>query len=619
MSSQIYTTFGRTLPSPFESIPQKSKVASKYSDGTVGTLHAGAIKAFTAYCKALDGSAPGAIGEVDGKTVVEYKSSNSADEYHLAVYDSATGSIMGSVFDKNLETMEKYTVSRNGRDGAVIFFALIQHLMQDEEFKDTFGDYYEEYRNGFPDVEKAAEHAAILCDNAYRRIEDNSCPAYVKIDVSSTGNLMMVSNTHLDSGRFKPTTVFAGEFTIFAQVAADPEKIVMPNEIEHSDFIGQYRLSERKLSAKDQAIVPELPDWYVIPEEAVNVCLHASKTTATNRPMRNFMLRGPSGTGKTEGSKAIASGLGLPYVHYTCNANTEIQDITVQVLPVTDENKELSETGIPMTFKPGEITFENVRRQMKLPDNDDIIFDPIGSYQMITGFEKPDATSKECLDQLISSVTSAIDTIKKSMNPGSSDSQRFVLKETAIIEAFRYGFVLELQEPSVILQPGVLVGLNSLLDSNGSIRLPTGETLRRHPDTVVVLTTNVNYEGCRPINQSVIDRMSMISDIELPPRSVMAQRIMKITGYDDDEKLMKMIGVIEKISEYCKKSNITDGSCGIRSLIDWVLSTMITEDPYKSALHTVISKATSDVDEQYNIRTTILDNEIPSAKRKHAS
>jgi len=335
--------------------------------------------------------------------------------------------------------------------------------------------------------------------------------------------------------------------------------------------------------------------------------------------MRNFMLRGPSGTGKTEGAKAIASGLGLPYVHYTCNANTEIQDITVQVLPVTDENKELSETGIPMTFKPGEITFENVRRQMKLPDNDDIIFDPIGSYQMITGFEKPDATSKECLDQLISSVTSAIDTIKKSMNPGSSDSQRFVLKETAIIEAFRYGFVLELQEPSVILQPGVLVGLNSLLDSNGSIRLPTGETVRRHPDTVVVLTTNVNYEGCRPINQSVIDRMSMISDIELPPRSVMAQRIMKITGYDDDEKLMKMIGVIEKISEYCKKSNITDGSCGIRSLIDWVLSTMITEDPYKSALHTVISKATSDVDEQYNIRTTILDNEIPSAKRKHAS
>ena len=52
--------------------------------------------------------------------------------------------------------------------------------------------------------------------------------------------------------------------------------------------------------------------------------------------MRNFMMRGPAGTGKTEGAKAIAAGLGLPYVHLTCSANTEIYDLLGQMLPDVD-------------------------------------------------------------------------------------------------------------------------------------------------------------------------------------------------------------------------------------------------------------------------------------------
>ncbi len=49
--------------------------------------------------------------------------------------------------------------------------------------------------------------------------------------------------------------------------------------------------------------------------------------------------------------------------------------------------------------------------------------------------------------------------------------------------AFEYGYVCELQEPSCIANPGVLVGLNSLLDNCQVITLPTGERVQRHPDT----------------------------------------------------------------------------------------------------------------------------------------
>ena len=39
------------------------------------------------------------------------------------------------------------------------------------------------------------------------------------------------------------------------------------------------------------------------------------------------------------------------------------------------------------------------------------------------------------------------------------------------------------------------------------------------------------------------------------------------------------------MADFCRKNGISDGSCGMRSLIDWIMSAEITGDPYISALH----------------------------------
>ena len=70
---------------------------------------------------------------------------------------------------------------------------------------------------------------------------------------------------------------------------------------------------------------------------------------------------------------------------------------------------------------------------------------------------------------------------------GETQSQTYTYVETDFIKALKNGYVAEIQEPSTILQPGVLVGLNSLLEQEGTITLPTGEVIRRHPDAVVVM------------------------------------------------------------------------------------------------------------------------------------
>lgn len=143
--------FGRRLPSPFDTIANKKiKVSSKYGDGTTSTLCSAMIKAIHAVCHCMDGSGEGAVGIIDHRTAAEYKSSVSADAYHLVVYDSNTGTLLASVYDSNMETFENYTLNSSGRDGAAVMMALFPMLMQDDEFKENFEAYQDELNAGYP-------------------------------------------------------------------------------------------------------------------------------------------------------------------------------------------------------------------------------------------------------------------------------------------------------------------------------------------------------------------------------------------------------------------------------------------------------------------------------------
>lgn len=615
--------YSRSLPVPFDTMTNKKvKVASMYGAKTESTLCGSVIKAVHAMCRCMNGTGEGAVGQIDAnKSVAEYKSSVGPDAYHLVVFDAASGSALASVYDKNTELIEQYVAHPSQRDGAAIFFALMPFLMSDAEFDETFQEYYDQFIAGYPDMAKATESMAILCDNAYRRIKDDTCPAHINITVDKSGNLMRVSQGQLDSGSFVPTSVTAGEFTIFAKTG--PAVIKKAGVVvEHTDFVGKYPLTPgRTLSALELSLIPKLPEWYIIPPEVVDICKHAQKTTGRPMQMRNFLLRGPAGTGKTMGAKAIAAGLGLPYMKYTCSANTEIFDFTGMIFPETDAVS----TGSPELDREreilksmGGISYANVAKLMRLPDLDDMDYDPAGVYQALTGVENLAATVQDCMSVVLEKVTEKVQALSKRAENRQSSGQNYTYVETDFVKALKHGYLVEVQEPSTIIQPGVLVGLNSLLEQEGSITLPTGEIIRRHPDTVVIVTTNVSYEGCRSMNQSVVDRMSLVKDIELPEPEVMVQRAMAVTGCADEYMVSQMVQVVNDMADYCRKNSITDGACGMRSLIDWVISAEISGDPYLSAKYTVISKATADEEDREALITTILDPMF-APKRKRTS
>ena len=87
---------------------------------------------------------------------------------------------------------------------------------------------------------------------------------------------------------------------------------------------------------------------------------------------------------------------------------------------------------------------------------------------------------------------------------------------------------------------------------------------------------------------------------------------------DEEEEIPEDYGLIafQWVEANMRKNGITDGTCGMRSLIDWITSTEITGDVYRSALSTIISKATSDEEDREALKTTILDPIFTPSRRK---
>lgn len=602
-------SFSKDLPSPFDSLEKKIvATTSKYGDGTRSTLCMSVITAVNSICNIVNRGAPGAVGTLDYRGIAEYKTESKPNEYHIVVYDSATGNVLASVYDAETENPSNYILNSRGQDGVAVIMAMFPFLMEDEEFSQNYSKYYDQFMAGFSDMNKATDAMAILCDNAYRRIVNERCSAHLKLSLDEAGNIIRLTRVQIEAGSFVPTDTVAGKFKIFiGEDSSNVEEIL----VEHADFVNKYRFNERTFSPTEQMHIPKLPYWYVIPEEVVDVCKHASGTTGKPSQMRNFMFRGPAGTGKTEGAKAVAAGLGLPYFEYTCSDGTEIFDFIGQVFPETGTSDTKSKSELDRELETvnawGGITYDNVKRLLNLPTLDDMEYDSESAYLALTGVAKAYASPQECMDVVLNKVSDKISELTKHEAQKKSSGQSFKYVETGFMQAIKNGYVIEIREPSMITRPGVMVGLNSLMEQDGSILLPTGETIKRHPDTVVIVTTNLDYEGCRAMNQSFIDRMSIVKDMELPSAETLKKRAMKVTECDDEEMVENMVSVVTQIKEYCDSKHIDDGVVGMRGLIDWIHSTQITGDPHKSALETVVSKATTDAKARESLISTILE------------
>ena len=583
-------TWSYPIPKPFddiETVRTDIKSCHNTSRTAKSTLHGATLSGIMAYMEleAEPSAAKGAVGTQNDMVIAEYPS-HRPGETHTVVFNRKSGKFIVSVFDGS-GNMSNYTLTETGNTGSAMFFALMPQLLEDDEFNENYTTLLECRKDNYSDMQKAEDAAFVLCDNAYRRIAHPSASdnSGIKITIPNTGNIQPFTKLNLDSNVYSPTSVLMGNFEILKAGAAP---VPVSAYINKEDFAGKYGFSERKFTSAEAVLIPNIPDWYVIPQEVVTICQHAKVTSASHQPMRNFMMRGPAGTGKTEGAKAIAAGLGLPYVHITCSANTEIFDLLGQMLPDMDE------------------TSMTVGVSAQLPTFDDIRFDPPTAYEKLCGVYDEEITEDAVYEKLVEVIAQNTRKEQTENAPEKESRQRFRYVDTPFVQAMRHGYVVELQEPSIIANPGVLVGLNSLLDRCAAITLPTGEKITRHPDTVVVVTTNNDYAGCKAMNQSVISRMNLVIDMEEPSVDVLTKRVSGITGCTEINVIRKMAETVKNIAERCRETMIADGCCGVRELISWVQSYMICKNELEAAQYTVLASVSSDPENRQDILETCL-------------
>lgn len=161
-----------------------------------------------------------------------------------------------------------------------------------------------------------------------------------------------------------------------------------------------------------------------------------------------------------------------------------------------------------------------------------------------------------------------------------------------IVRAYENGWLLEIQEPTVIRDAAVLMALNSALEPDGSLNLPT-RIVRRHPDFIAVITTNRGYNGYRPLNEALRDRVQHAEKMDLPPIDVMVERAIAKTGCQNDLLLRTFAKAIVLLDQTAK-ANAIKGVAGMRSYFFWVDAVLQGLNVMETLYHKVIYKITTD-------------------------
>lgn len=465
-------------------------------------------------------------------------------------------------------------VSERGSSGEeyMMLFAFLSVDSIDGMYNREFASHFYDIRSHLEgeDVltdEELLSCAFVCCDNLYRRIESGSMmgEGAIPLEESQLAGPDFITPYLLHTGVYSPNEIECGEFEI---LAARP----LLKETTLGALKGKFNQG-RTYPEEYRRMIPDLPDYYRVNTETQEIL-----TMITNTPARFFMLAGESGAGKTTDSKIIAQALGYPHFVFTCGPNTEETSLMASILPNIDSCK------LP---------------EEHWPTMEDFLMDPASAVAELTGMYPGNLERETAFRRILGEI------YQRGYEKAKGEKD-FIKKESTIIQACRMPSVIEIQEVSMIEKPGTLTRLNALFDDCAKTDLLNGEIIERHPDTVVILTTNLDYIGCQMFNESVLSRMNLIQHRRGMSAKDMAKRAVERTGCREFEIVHGMAQVVGNIHKYLMKKQVQGGVCGYRELENWVWSYLASGDIVHSSYHTVVSKASPYPEDREEILNTYI-------------
>lgn len=387
---------------------------------------------------------------------------------------------------------------------------------------------------------------------------------------------------------------------------------------------GKYQLSIHPLTNEEQEMVPVLDTNYVCDAKIVKIAeiIHADWHLPLTDLAPNIILEGDSGSGKTAATKFLSYVWGIPRTKMTMSPTFDSDNLVGAHYPVFNnvEDWKISETdkaallavqdaleAVSANSNDGQapdvltalrrgLAQDGVRELIRLsygiPTIEEIMMDPESAWAKLGHSNAPPAEDaiKVEADRRFENATYRLLAILSEQMRDGGVSYRFVPSE--LMKAFQNGWLVEIQEAASVLRPGVLTELNSLLEPNGRIELPNGQYIVRHPDTIVIITTNRDYAGNMDINESLRDRCVLGEKMDLPPAPVMAARAMAQTGFDVESEAIWAAEAVLAVMESAKSRNIR-GVFGMRSLIAWMLDLKRGDYSTEAFMRRVVYKMTT--------------------------
>ncbi len=394
----------------------------------------------------------------------------------------------------------------------------------------------------------------------------------------------------------------------------------------------------RNWTPQERSLIPKLPADMPVMPEVLRIASRITNTEQDVNPVCNVMWRGVTSYGKSTGVKQLAAILDMPLLTLTCHPNMEAQDFISQMVPdaktegiLLDMNNihqpkrfaegvqrpmpALLEQAVSYVSSLEDAQFEAI---MDAPDfYTTALMDSASAAELLLG-PGAQVISLEDLLWLYAETTRAI--MEKPLQeklaeleatkPEQAETREknfleFIHVCSPYLKAMANGYLIEIQEASRIRDSGVMVSINEFDRPNAVIPLMNGYTATRHPKALCIITDNVGYASCRPIDPSVLRRQSMIIDSYELPKELLIDRVKRNTGVTDTALLDKAYDLWDKVQSYCKQNVITDGSVSPMELERFVQA--IKYDGPDSVSYNlddcIISKATNDLDSQREIRT----------------
>ena len=338
-----------------------------------------------------------------------------------------------------------------------------------------------------------------------------------------------------------------GKFQHFSQSAASFEENMA------------YLPGESIITEENEGLIPSLAGRVVTPY--IKEMLDRIKYTGS----RNFGLFGESGTGKSTAASILAGILKLPYRHLSCAEGIKATDLLVKIMP----KKEDGGNGAgPDTQAPSfQEIYENPNFAMlsflgTIPEK----------AAEIAALKIPEEERKNKLRELA---------FREIMEKSNHKEGEFVVVDSDLIKSIEEGGVCELQEVTLIKSPAILPVLNSLLDDCRAVVTMDGRRIVRHPNSIIVMTGNIGYAGCKELNESIKDRLDGIWILPSLSEEEMTERFLSefpdLTDHRDI--LRRMAAAVLQAKKYCVNNRIRGFTCGYRAYRDWGMALRIPAGP----------------------------------------